>query len=489
MKKPITIFIIFSIVIFILLTGSLYNRYNSVIQLKEQIVKDEGKSIVAFITAFRASYQDVFTLNHIQLTDTTLQFLPVKTTNSISEKFSHLTGDKTLIRTVSDRPRNLENLANNNELKIINYFKENKDKEFYFKDNEDTSYFYAQPLYITETCLKCHGKREDAPKIIRDNYSLSYDYKLNDLRGILSIKISKTTIVNTIDTTFYDSIKTAIIMYVLFLIGLYMMIQIILKNEKEYTHTLEDKVAKQVAELDDKQHMLAQQSKMVSMGEMLENIAHQWRQPLSVISTSSTGLLLQKELGISAEKDELEILNKINDTAQHLSQTINDFRDFFKSNKEKSLFDIKKIYLKTSILMSSKLKNKDIQVIENLAEIEVEGIEGEFIQVLMNILNNSQDILETTKDDRKLIFVDIYKDGKDTITTIKDNGGGIPNDIINKVFDPYFTTKHKAQGTGIGLYMSMEIIVKHFGGSLEVHNEEYEYEGEMYKGAKFIIKI
>ena len=235
-----------------------------------------------------------------------------------------------------------------------------------------------------------------------------------------------------------------------------------------------------------KDKLLAQQSKMASMGEMLENIAHQWRQPLSVISTASSGIKMQKEFGISSEKQEIEILDTITSTAKHLSKTIDDFRDFFKPNKKKQLFSLYEVYKKTLGILKSKFKNKSIEVIENIQDIQLYGLDGELVQVIMNILNNARDILEN-KDQRKLIFVDIYRKNNEAILKIKDNGGGIPNNIINKIFDPYFTTKHKSQGTGIGLYMSEEMITKHMNGTILVENQEYLFENKNYTGACFTI--
>ena len=243
-------------------------------------------------------------------------------------------------------------------------------------------------------------------------------------------------------------------------------------------------------QLKEKEQLLVQQSKMAAMGEMLENIAHQWRQPLSVISTVSTSMVMQKELGIVLkEEDEIKSLNKINDTSQHLSKTINDFRDFFKTDKEKVKFNLKDIYCKTLNLVNSKFKSLSIEIYENLDDVEVINLDSEVIQVIMNILNNARDILETKENQKRLIVVDIYKDDKDAVISIKDNAGGVPTDIINKVFEPYFTTKHKAQGTGIGLYMSQEMVVKHMKGTLEVANVTYEYKSESYTGAQFTMRL
>ena len=242
-------------------------------------------------------------------------------------------------------------------------------------------------------------------------------------------------------------------------------------------------------QLKEKEKLLIQQSKMAAMGEMLENIAHQWRQPLSMISTAATGIITQKALGVSSNEDEVNMLHNINNTVQHLSQTITDFRDFFKSDKTKVLFNIKDAYNKTLNLVNSKFKSSEIEVFEQIIDIQINNLDTELIQVLMNILNNAKDVLETKENQRRLIFVDIYKQNNNAILEFKDNGGGIAPDIIDKIFEPYFTTKHKAQGTGIGLYMSAEMIIKHIGGNLTVKNEEFEYDGITYLGACFTITI
>ena len=237
-----------------------------------------------------------------------------------------------------------------------------------------------------------------------------------------------------------------------------------------------------------KEKMLLQQSKMAAMGEMLQNIAHQWRQPLSLISTASTGLLVKKEMQIKTTiQEDIKILNTINEATQHLSETINAFRDFFHPNKEKVNFKLSDVYKKTLNIIQTKFKSLNIEIIEELEDISITNLDNEFIQVIMNLLNNARDILEISQNDKKLIFVKIYKSEGDIIISVKDNGGGIENKIIDKIFEPYFTTKHKSHGTGIGLYMCQEIITKHMNGELKVSNQSFEYKGTQFKGAEFKI--
>ena len=239
-----------------------------------------------------------------------------------------------------------------------------------------------------------------------------------------------------------------------------------------------------------KEDMLIQQSKMAAMGEMLANIAHQWRQPLSVISTISTSLVTQKEMEMPIDIDyEIKNLNKINSNTQYLSNTINDFKNFFNPDKDTNDFNIKEIFTKSLNLSNSKFVSLNIKIIENTNNIDIHGLENELIQVLMNILNNAKDALSNSKIKNKLIFTDIFEKDSNAIIHIYDNGGGISESIIDKVFEPYFTTKHKAQGTGIGLYMSNEIITKHMNGQISVINKTFEYENTTYTGALFEITI
>ena len=256
--------------------------------------------------------------------------------------------------------------------------------------------------------------------------------------------------------------------------------------------TIQDITESKIYELEKQQRdeLFYQQSKMAAMGEMLENIAHQWRQPLSVISTAATGAKLQIEMDCLSKDELLSSLTVINASTQYLSTTIDDFRNFFNpSNNKINEFNISVTFSKTLNLLKAQFAAKDIEIIQNTEEYKISSIENELIQVLINILNNARDALLTIENQKKIIFINTYvKDGVLSLE-IKDNAGGIPEDIIDRIFEPYFTTKHKSQGTGIGLYMSKEIVEKHLNGMLIVSNENYTYENIDYFGAKFVIEI
>lgn len=248
---------------------------------------------------------------------------------------------------------------------------------------------------------------------------------------------------------------------------------------------LEDKIKFEVEKNLRKDRLLSRQAKMASMGEMLENIAHQWRQPLSVITTASSGLKLQKELDALSDEMFEETMETIIKTSTYLSSTIDDFRHFFKPQKQKEEFEIKNAVNKSLDLLSSNLK--EIEVIKNIQNVKIYGFENELIQVLINILNNAKDAFKENQNGKKLIMIDIHKKHNDLVIRIKDSAGGIPEDIISKISEPYFTTKHKSQGTGIGLYMCEEILRKHMNATLDILNVEFEHNHEKHKGACFTI--
>ncbi|MDN5126398.1 cache domain-containing protein [Aliarcobacter butzleri] len=251
---------------------------------------------------------------------------------------------------------------------------------------------------------------------------------------------------------------------------------------------LENKLKEYKRELDNKQAILYQQSKMAAMGEMIGNIAHQWRQPLSIITTATSGMVLQKQMGVLTDEFFFEASNRINASSQYLSQTIDDFRNFFIPNKEKSKVNLIEIFKKTLDLISAQFSSKDIEIIKNIEGVEFESYENELIQALINILNNSRDEL-IKKDGERFIFVDAFEKDNFINIIIKDNAGGVIKENLDKIFEPYFTTKYKSQGTGIGLYMTEEIITKHLNGTICVENVEFTYNEKEYFGAQFTIRI
>lgn len=235
---------------------------------------------------------------------------------------------------------------------------------------------------------------------------------------------------------------------------------------------------------------LFNQSKMASMGEMLRNIAHQWRQPLSTISTAASGIKIQKELGTLKEEDFLLSLDTIVDTTKYLSHTINDFQNYFKKDSSLTEFSFQDLIDNIRNLISANYKFNEIEFIPEIKNDKlVTSMFNEIIQVTINILNNAKDAFEKKELESKVVQFLIQVKSKKIEIIIKDNAGGIPVEIINRVFEPYFTTKHKFLGTGIGLYMTKDIIENHLNGKIEVYNEEVIYNNIHRLGAVFKIVI
>jgi PAS domain S-box-containing protein len=234
------------------------------------------------------------------------------------------------------------------------------------------------------------------------------------------------------------------------------------------------------------------QSKLASMGEMIGNIAHQWRQPLSVIAATSSGISLREEMGILDKNALLEGMENITNQAGYLSKTIDDFRNFIKDTHEQEKLSIKATLQKTISIVSPAMKSHNIRLIVYIVDdIEIIGYENELIQSFINIINNSRDAIEENveSDEDKLIFITTVASQEGLNVIIKDSGGGVPQNVIEKIFEPYFTTKHQSVGTGIGLSMTYKILTEHHNGTIDVHNEKYEYNGKNYKGACFEIQF
>lgn len=252
---------------------------------------------------------------------------------------------------------------------------------------------------------------------------------------------------------------------------------------------LEQRVKEEIAKNEQKQRIISEQSKMALMGEMIENIAHQWKQPLSTIKVHATGIKLSHELNSLDDKMLMQSMDDITLSTDFLTQTINDFKDFFKNNKIKEEFYLKEVIEKTLKLMSSRLRGCSIQVYSNIGNIHIEGFANEFIQVILNILSNAYDELENINQAKKIILIDVIEDNESILVQIKDNAGGVDLEVLPRIFEPYVSTKKENGGTGIGLYMSKEIIEKHMAGTIDVENVQYDYEGENYQGALFSIKL
>ncbi|MFK5976806.1 MAG: nitrate- and nitrite sensing domain-containing protein [Sulfurovum sp.] len=231
-----------------------------------------------------------------------------------------------------------------------------------------------------------------------------------------------------------------------------------------------------------KDQQLIEQSRLAQMGEMLSMIAHQWRQPLSAISSTAVGLELKAQRGDLNRDKILKLSQNISKYSQHLSQTINDFRDFFKTEKEEVETSYNEMLESVLNIVEVSIENKNIEIIKRLnSEDSFSTYSNEVKQVIINLLKNAEDILLERDIEKGYIKIHTYQKDNRFILEIEDNGGGVPIDIVDKIFNPYFSTKIGKNGTGLGLYMSKTIIEEHCKGTIDIENND--------KGAIFRVTL
>ncbi len=236
-------------------------------------------------------------------------------------------------------------------------------------------------------------------------------------------------------------------------------------------------------ELENKQKILVEQSKLAAMGEMISIIAHQWRQPLQAISILNQKLPMIKMIKGEISDEVLEdVTSSINLQLDYMSKTIDDFRDYFKPNKRKEVTKIENILNKSIDFLSYLLKLNSIKIeIKNSSNSNIEVFLNEMVQVFINLIKNSCDIMLEKNIEQREIYINCFEKDSKLFVEFEDRGGGISAKIIDKIFDPYFSTKSNKNGTGLGLYMSKTIIEQHSLGKITVKNSEF--------GAKFTIEL
>ena len=345
---------------------------------------------------------------------------------------------------------NPNNKANEWETKALKLFDKGKKQEFYeFLSKGSKEYlYYIKALVVKKSCLKCHAQQ---------------GYKVGDIRGGVSITIPMKKYNDDIYNSVYNIVIIYIIFYILSLFGLfytYKNLKIaLIEQDKLY------------AENQRKEEIMLAQSRNAAMGEMISMIAHQWRQPISVIAMWANNITADIDMEEVNEKDFRKYAANIVTQTQHLSQTIDDFRNFFRPDKQKEKISLKDVMEECLSVIGKSLQNNNIKVEKSyLSDTIVEIHSRELMQVFINIIKNAKEALLEKKIKNSTIFIDIYEDEDSIITTIRDNALGIDEDIIPKIFDPYFTTKDIKSGTGLGLYMSKTIIEKHLNGVLSVQN-------------------
>ena len=269
-----------------------------------------------------------------------------------------------------------------------------------------------------------------------------------------------------------------IFMFVIFIAQITILIMLYFTSKNSLLRELNNKKAKEIEEL------IHKQARFVALADMIGNVAHHWRQPLSVITTAITGLKIKGEFGTPIVQEDISAVNDIVvKTAQNLSDTINVFEDLMKEGKQET-FNISKTIKSSIELLNIRNKNFDCNFEFKLDEkLEIFGVESELSQVIINILTNSYEAFERKNIEKKRVQIELEKKEDNISLNIIDNAGGIEDSITDKIFDPYFTTKHKFQGTGLGLFVCSQIVIEHFHGNITCENILRDNE----KGCKILI--
>ncbi len=245
---------------------------------------------------------------------------------------------------------------------------------------------------------------------------------------------------------------------------------------------LELKINEEISKRTEQEKLLIQQSKLASMGEMIGNIAHQWRQPLGELSALLMNLQVKHEFNDLNGEILLQSIHQCNKINAYMSNTISDFQNFFKPSKNKEVFEISEACQRAIAILQASIKYHNIEFTFDISEkMEVLGYPNEFAQALLNILSNAKDVLSDRQISNPFIRMQLKKGFKYMLIMIEDNGGGIGTEHMDRIFEPYFTTKYATQGTGIGLYMTKMIIENNMNGIISVKNTK--------EGALFTIKL
>ncbi len=248
-------------------------------------------------------------------------------------------------------------------------------------------------------------------------------------------------------------------------------------NKELYITTMLD-----ISEIKQKENQLIQQNKFAQLGEMLSMIAHQWRQPLNVISSLNEMIRLNIRKKDVDEQKIIKLSKDISNQVQYLSKTINDFREFLLPKQEPIETTLDYVINAVLDLVEPSLYKNQIEIVLELnAKSKIKTHASELKQVLMNLVRNAEDAIVEHRSDNRVIEIMTYEKGDNIALKIADNGGGISPDIAKSIFEPYFSTKGEKNGTGLGLYMSKLIIEKHCKGTIEVHNTQ--------EGAEFFIEL
>jgi len=357
---------------------------------------------------------------------------------------------------IATNPLNPEHEGNSFENEILDDFKEGKYQEYsqIIKENNKPYFFVGLPIHNSHpSCLQCHTTNS-APKRMVEQYHTIPDFqsKVGDVIAMISFKIPVYSILTYHVKEFIVGGFVMFIVFVIFILFIYK----IYKNElrlKEKTNML-----------------MMSQNRLASMGEMIGNISHQWRQPLAQVGAILINLELHSDQDKLTKEKVTKKIAEANAQLAFMSNTIDDFKNFFLPNKAKKEFSAQEVISQSKKLLSASLEKYAIDVSIDIQNNFIRsGYANEIVQVLINIMNNAKEAFMTHHSKDKQIKITAFLQNGVPIITLENNAGHIDPEIIEKIFDPYFTTKESS--SGLGLYMSQMIMEKN-GATLRVENSD-----------------
>ncbi len=390
--------------------------------------------------------------------------LPSTLVHDLGKIFTKKTGIG--FRTYSNFPfkNRQDRILSDHDKEVLSRISQTKDGLYVSKVivNNESILKIAVADYMEQACVNCHNHHPD--RTWADN-----KWKVGDIRGVIEISTPLTKPIAQI-----KHIKQSILwsMGMLFSLLILYYSWLFLRREDELLNMnelLDKRVAIEMEKNKEKEQILIQKSKLSSLGEMLANIAHQWRQPLSELST----LLMNIDIRYQNNNLDKEFMDKKMQKSEklldYLSYTIDDFQNFFKLEKSKSNFNLGKV-IKSTLNISNIHTNENISVILDVDDtLNIYGYQTELSQVLLNIISNAKEALLSHETSNAFIKISTFSKDHKIHIYIEDNAGGIAKEHIKQVFDLYYS-HNKNDGSGIGLYMSKLIIEKHFLGQITVHN-------------------
>jgi C4-dicarboxylate-specific signal transduction histidine kinase len=437
-----------------------------------------------------------YLLNNTLKTDTNetlIKVNPAWMTRQISEIANQ--DNSYYYKITSLKPINSNNKADSFETEALEFFEKNPDEKYYYNLPEDGNssqkFNFMGSLKVNEECMSCHAYQ---------------GYAIGDIRGGIRVsiptKIYNESLVEIKESSLIDKYRAIIFALVVGMIlsvyirtsfkhdlvmknlndGLEQKVQERTRELNEINDTLEERVASEVEKNRLHHEAMLTQSRYVAMGEMIGMLAHQWRQPISIINMQANNLLVEIELGVEETQEIKKELEGITLETQKLSEIISSFSDLFEKNSVKESLKVESVLENALSVLNANFEAYNIVVKkEYSSSTKISIVSQELFQVFWNILKNANDILIEREVKNPLISITLIESEDEIITTISDNAGGVDDNNYDAIFEPYYSTNSNLNGKGLGLYISKNIMEKELRGAISVQNSRY--------GADFIVRI